>query len=343
MKKLLLFFKRNRVVTFTLAVVLVIGGYCLWVNRKPFTQNAFVVANVRAVSSYVPGYITDIYVKNNQAVKKGAKLFTVFQKPYELALKKLEKDIVAEKYNIKGLRNSIKIAENMLSETELEFRNSKYLSDQAAKLKTIIAQKDVETREKAMQESVQEYNMAKEQLELKKNLLKEAEAHLESIEAEREIAQLNLNLTTVYAKSDGYISNMHIALGTYVQAGETLFAFVDSRQWWLQANFTETQLSYVRKGMKTKIWLWQYPGIVFQGTVGDTGWGVDRISRTQFTGMPEVQKENQWFMLPQRFPVQIKINDIPKGYELHVGGSAYVEIETSARPIRQFFWRLFQL
>ena len=342
-RSMIQFLKRNKVLTFTIIFVLIVSCYCLWLNRKPFTQNAFVIANVRVVSAYVPGYITNIYVNNNETVLKGAELFTVFQKPYELEVEKLKKDLEVAKYKAVALKHSILIAENQVKEDELKYKNTRYLSNQAFKISNVIAQKDVEVTEKSMEEAEQVLKMSAEQLEISKNDLKETQAHIESLQVQVENAELNLHLTTVYAETPGIVCNMYMSPGTYVQVGKPLFAFIDTRKWWVQANFTETQLSQVKKGMKAKIWIWQYPGRVFHGTVTDTGWGVNRIQRSEFSAMPEVQKENEWFMLPQRFPVQILITDIPDGCQLHAGGSAYVQIETKAHPIREFFWRLLQL
>jgi membrane fusion protein, multidrug efflux system len=337
------FFKRNIVLSITLIIVIIIIGYSFWINRKPFTQNAFVEANVRVVSAYVPGYITDIYVKNNEIVRKNTKLLTVFQEPYKLTLQQLNKDLERAKYNAEALLLAINIAKFKVKQIELKYKNSKYLSDQAESLDNVLAQKTVTTDLATTNEASQSLKIAKEELTIKELEHKQAIAHIQSLEAQGAKAALNLKLTTVYSETSGIVNNMHLSVGTYVQPGSPLFAFIDNSAWWVQANFSETQLSQVKKGMKAKIWLWQYPGVAFKGVVADTNWGVNRNIGSQATGMSEVQKENQWFMLPQRFPVQILITDIPKGYKLHSGGSAYVQIETSAHPIRQIFWRLFQL
>ena len=55
----------------------------------------------------------------------------------------------------------------------------------------------------------------------------------------------------------------------------------------------------------------------------------------------KVKKENEWFTLPQRYPVQIRILDPDPELYLHFGASAYVELEIPSRPFRQFFWELF--
>jgi multidrug resistance efflux pump len=44
--------------------------------------------------------------------------------------------------------------------------------------------------------------------------------------------------------------------------------------------------------------------------------------------MQMVQNENQWVLLPQRLPVQIKVIDLDPKYPLRVGTSAYVYIKS---------------
>ena len=64
------------------------------------------------------------------------------------------------------------------------------------------------------------------------------------------------------------------------------------------------------------------------------------IPLEEITGISKVKNENEYFRLPQRFPVQIRILDA-ENYNFTLGGSAYVELEIPSRPIRQFFWELF--
>ena len=120
-----------------------------------------------------------------------------------------------------------------------------------------------------------------------------------------------------------------------------LCGFVDTSRWYVQANLKESELSAIRPGVKVQIWLRQYPGKVFAGIVENTGYAVERRKMSTQTGLPEVEKENEWFLLPQRFPVQIKIADqVPETFFTH-GASAYVELDIPSRPIRQFFWEIF--
>lgn len=166
-------------------------------------------------------------------------------------------------------------------------------------------------------------------------------ALIKQLEARLELAKINSGLTVVRALSDGYVTNMSVSPGGYYHAGDVLFGFIDTETWWVQANFKESELSGIRKGQTARIWLWQYPGVELKGVVEETGWSAERRKTAPETGLPVVEKENEWFLLPQRFPVQIRIVDPPEGILLTPGGSAYVSVNTPARPIRQFFWQLF--
>ena len=67
----------KRHITFANSVIFVgaitaflyIFSYCF-----PITDNAFVVNNVRPVAALVKGYVTNVYVKNGDVVKKGKTL-----------------------------------------------------------------------------------------------------------------------------------------------------------------------------------------------------------------------------------------------------------------------------
>lgn len=56
----------------------------------PVTDDAFIVLNSQPVAADVSGYITQMYVKNGQKVKKGDPLFKVFALPYRLAYAKAQ-------------------------------------------------------------------------------------------------------------------------------------------------------------------------------------------------------------------------------------------------------------
>ncbi len=344
-RKIIAFLKRWLLLS--CMVFILAGGslYYLWIHRYPFTQNAFVVANIRVVSPLVSGYIEKIHVVNNQFVKKGSPLITIYRPPYRLKVEELEHSIEAEKALVKSLGAKTLAQQETVRQLGFELQNARYLADRAMQMYNGAAVSQQYAEEKVRSRQALEAQMlsAMHGLESLRHQITQAEAQTSSLEKQLGIAKIYYEQTIVYALSDGFVANMYISPGAYVSAGTQLFAFIDTDEWFIQANFQETELSEIKPGLSARIWLWQYPGIEFRGVVEAVGWGVDRRQTAGGTALPQVEKENDWFLLPQRYPVQIRIVNPPPGLQLHTGGSAFVQIPVPAKPFRSFLWRLFQI
>lgn len=336
----------RRYLLFLLVMIFCISGtaYYFYWHWKPFTQNAFVFANTRPVSVMVDGFITEVHVKNNQFVKKGDPLFTTFIPPYALRVKALEHEIAAQRARLKGLHAQVLMAKAEVDKVTAEAENNRYLANRAGYMYEgqAVSQAYNEERFRAKQASESQLLAAKHKVDVLTFEAESTAATIDKLLADLELANVYLKMTVVRALDDGYVTNMSVSPGgVYRTGGEVLFGFVASDAWWVQANFKETELSEIKPGQKAKIWLWQYPGKVFDGVVDSIGWSAERRRTAADTGLPIVEKENEWFLLPQRFPVQIRILHPEPEYPLHPGASAFVEVDTPARPIRQFFWQLF--
>ena len=142
-------------------------------------------------------------------------------------------------------------------------------------------------------------------------------------------AKYNLDHTTVYAQTDGTISNLFSSIGSPVTAQQPLFSFIDTSHWYVQANFKETDLGSVRSGDNSTVRLRMYLGDkIYQGKVVSTNWAVNRQQSNTRNQLQEIENENQWVLLAQRFPVLIEILNPDPNFPLHIGASAYVNIET---------------
>jgi multidrug resistance efflux pump len=337
--------KKNQIFFITVLIIILGCIYYFWLHRKPTTQNAFVVADVRPITALVPGQLENVYVKNNEHVKKGQKLFTIKQKPYVLAVERYENELNSAKYKAEAYKEMIKKNNLLIVQVRAKFENAEYLAKQAELLysQNAVSQKHSEELTKKKEAAKADLDMAKADLSVAKQQYQQALANIKSLKAQLGKSKFDLEQTAVYAMTDGYVTNMYLSPGGYVIPGITLFAFVSTDIWWIQANIKETELTSVKLGQKVKIYLWEYPGVEFEGVVCQTKWSVTRRLTDRETGMAEVIKENEWFMLPQRFPVQIKIVNPDPKYPLHPGASANVRIETSNSPLRSFFWQFFQI
>lgn len=318
------------VIIFCLALL---AGFAYYIIRdlRPNTDNAFVVANIRPVAALVPGRITDIYIQNNQYVPAGEKLFSIYRRPYELAVEETKHEITATEYKIQAMEAAVQRDQHSIEQARSRVEYAEYRAG---------IQKPVAERKLSPEYEMRKLNHSAREIRsglkiaeavqlMNQKKLKELKAKLKGLRAELEKREIDLEHTTVYARKNGSICNMYLSEGTYVEPGEALFAFVETDRWWVQANIKETMLRNVRPGQKAKVVLSIYPDKTYSGVVDQIGWGVNRQLSAQKSALPEVVKENEWYLLPQRFPVHILIEEPDPELPLHVGASAYVTIETS--------------
>jgi len=146
-----------------------------------------------------------------------------------------------------------------------------------------------------------------------------------------EIAEYNLNNCRIYAPFDARVTNLTISEGTYAHTGQQIFTLIDTRAWWVVANFRETQLKHIRPGMPTDVYVLSEPDQALSGTVESVGFGVtpdaDVVGKLS-SGLPDVQRTLNWVHLASRFPVRLRINNPPENLA-RMGTSSMVIVRES--------------
>ena len=138
-------------------------------------------------------------------------------------------------------------------------------------------------------------------------------------------AQLQLSYTNITSPSTGRVGRKTVEEGQRVQPGQALMAIVDN-DYWLVANFKETQLEDMQPGQPVEIKLDAFPHHTFRGRV-------DRISPASgatFALLPPDNATGNFTKIVQRVPVKIVLDrDSIKGYESRIvpGMSAEVSVE----------------
>jgi len=148
-------------------------------------------------------------------------------------------------------------------------------------------------------------------------------AAVKSAQSALEEARLDLQHTRITAPADGIVGDFDLRPGSYVGAGTALFALVESRDVWVDANFKETDLPRIRAGQPAAIWVDLLPGKEFKGEVE----GLSPASGAAFSLLPAENATGNWVKVTQRFAVRIRVLDpVP---ELRVGASAEVRVDTT--------------
>lgn len=141
-------------------------------------------------------------------------------------------------------------------------------------------------------------------------------------------AQYNYNQCRVYAPFDARVTSLVISEGAYAHVGQEIFTLIDTRVWWVVANFRETQLKHIQPGMTADVYVMSDPSLRFAGIVESTGYGVtpDPSLLGKITsGLPDVQRTLSWVHLASRYPVRIRLQSPPSD-AIRLGESAVVVI-----------------
>lgn len=163
------------------------------------------------------------------------------------------------------------------------------------------------------------------QTEVNRSQYEAATAAIDQAQAGLKDAQLQLSYTNITAPSSGRVGRKSVEVGQRVQPGQPLMAIVDN-QYWVVANFKETQLEEMKPGQPVEIKLDAFSHHPFSGRVDS----ISPASGATFALLPPDNATGNFTKIVQRIPVKIVLE--PKsiqGYESRIspGMSAEVSVE----------------
>ena len=157
-------------------------------------------------------------------------------------------------------------------------------------------------------------------------------AQRQAREASVQNAAYDLERCKIYAPFDARVTNLTISEGAYAHVGQQAFTLIDTRTWWVIANFRETELNRIQPGMSADVYVMSRPNQKFVGTIDSTGFGVTpdaSLVGGLSQGLPDVQRSLNWVHLATRFPVRVRIEQ-PSSEDFRMGASAMVIVRGSA-------------
>jgi multidrug efflux system membrane fusion protein len=122
-------------------------------------------------------------------------------------------------------------------------------------------------------------------------------------------ARLDLERCRVVSPFDAYVTNMNISEGAYARPGSPLFTLIDTRNWWVIANYRESKLKRIRPGMHVDVYVMSHPDHRFNGVVESVGFGVFPEDGKVTDGLPNIERTLNWVHLSARFPVRVRVQD----------------------------------
>jgi len=155
------------------------------------TDNAFIDGHIIPVSAQVEGKVTNVFVDDNQVVKKGDRLLEIDPPDYEIKRDQARADLLS--------------AETMAQRTSLDLARYEKLA---------------RTNE-----------ITQQQLDTAKADVESARAQALKQQAAVRKADLDLSRTTLTADEEGRVTKKSVEVGAFVKVGQPLLAIVPTQVW----------------------------------------------------------------------------------------------------------------
>ncbi|MFM0057510.1 multidrug transporter subunit MdtN [Paraburkholderia phytofirmans] len=304
-------------------------------DRTPRTDDAYVYADTIDVVPEVNGRIVELAVRDNQAVKQGDLLFRIDPRPYEDALARGKASLVALDRQIELTQRTVNAqqynAQSVRAAVERARAAAGQASDTLHRMEPLLSHgyvsaEDVDRARTAQRSTQAELSAAQLQAQQAAAAVSGVDALVAQravVMAEIATAELNLEYATVRAPFDGRTVSLKTSTGQFATALKPVFTLIDTRHWYVVANFRETELKGVRAGTPATVYLMSDTGQRFKGSVDSISYGIasDEAGLALPGGLPRIQRTLNWVHVSQRFPVKILI-DKPNPELFRVGTSA---------------------
>jgi membrane fusion protein (multidrug efflux system) len=324
------------------AAVLAFGVY--WYNTGRFlqsTDDAYVRADMSVITPRVGGEILAVHVVDNQAVHKGDVLVEIDPRDYGARVANAQAAVASADAAMQANVEQIKLQQASIAEARANLA--------AAQADQVRLQKDWERAQQLVRDGV----ATSQRLDSSRAAFKSGEATVarneaalqaagqqvntltadgERLKAQREaqaamlqLAQIDLDTTTLRAPIDGSVGDLAARVGERVSGGQRLLSLVPLQAVYVEANYKETQLTRMSIGQPVTIKVDAFPGARLRGHVDSLA----PASGAEFSLLPPQNATGNFTKIVQRVPVKIALEaDEPLRGKLRPGMSVVATVDT---------------
>ncbi|QND68884.1 HlyD family secretion protein [Mesorhizobium loti] len=308
------------------------------------TDNAFVRGDVTPISPKVNGYIAEVAVGDNQAVKTGEVLFRIDDRDYrarvdqaaaELAMRRALLANLSSRLDLQSavIEQALAALEGAVAEANRTARNfvrTQQLSKGGWASQSVSDEMEADNLRARAKSAEARANLAaaRQQMYVIETQRPQLDADISAAVASLTLARIELASTAVYSPAEGWVGERQAKVGQYVRAG-TLLAAVVPRNFWVVANFKETQIAALRIGDRIAVSVDAVPGTEFYGRVES----LSPATGAQFALLPADNATGNFTRIVQRIPVKIALDlGQPSLDRLRPGMSAFVALSPASQP-----------
>jgi membrane fusion protein, multidrug efflux system len=313
-------------------------GYYLFTGRYQSTDDSAVMAAMTSISSNIAGRVVQIEVHDNQIVQRGQVLFRLDERPLSIAMEEAQAKLAAARLQIRAAKASYghEFEEIAAARDTLAYEQREFARQQRLVQSGISSRAQYEQTQHALQLAQTQLASAQQQAGTYLALLGgnpklPIDQHPLVLEAQAALdrATLQLSYATIRAPSDGVVTKVEqLQVGDYINAATPVFSLISTHDVWVEANFKEDQLTYMRAGQSAEVSIDAFPGRHFRAQVVSLSPGTG----AQFSLLPPENATGNWVKVVQRVPVRLRLLTADQGAlpldERLSGLSAEVTVDT---------------
>lgn len=310
-------------------------------DKTVYTNDAQVEAYINPINTRIPGYIRSIRFTEHQQVKKGDTLVTIDDREYRILVQQAQagladaqagKTVVFSAGDV--ARNGVEISAANIEEIAARLINAQVNYERYANLvrEDVVTQfqfDQIKAERDALRAKFNSLKRARQSARLSTDetskRLDVADAAIKKAEAAFDYSRLNLSYTVITAPYDGVVGRKIIEEGQLVQPGQALVSIVRSDDKWVTANYTESQLAYLKIGQRVEIHVDAVRDVTYEGRI----FSVSEATGSRYSAVPTDNSTGNFVKVQQRFPVKIifaKKNTQAEIAQLKSGMNAEVEL-----------------
>ncbi len=309
------------------------------------TDNAYVRADISALTPRVAGEVIAVHVKDNQAVQMNDLLIEIEPGDYTAKVENARAAVAQAEAALANNGQQRSLQQSMIAEAQAGLNASRaseqqsrreWERSQALVKEGVATNQRLDNAEGAYKSSVATsarsaagVQAAQQQLAaLRMSDNARLEALLAAAKAQLHLAEIDLAATQIRAPIAGSVGDLAARVGERVAVGQRLLSLVPLDQVYVEANFKETQLTRMIVGQSAELSIDAFPGRKIKGRIES----FSPASGAEFALLPAQNATGNFTKIVQRVPVKITLEpDQAWRGLLRPGMSVQAEIFTKAR------------
>ncbi len=288
---------------------------------NPETDDAYANGDYTPLSPRVEGYLVRLDVDDNQAVRAGQTIAELESDDYAAAVRAAAAAVDAARAQVSQIDAQIGVAQLQVRQSELqatgyraehwqaalELQRQRILLPTALGLARTLDNATAEFETTAAQTMQADATTAERRrsIEVLAAQRTAAAAEVDVRQAALDLARIQLGYTVLRAPRDGVVGERQVRIGSLLQPGMEVVSLTPLDTVWVDADFTERQITDMRVGQAAEVRFDTYPGEVLLGHVV----GMSPLTGQQMSPLPPDNTTGNYTKVVQRIPVKIGLDD----------------------------------